>query len=189
MVSALHQYASYWDKGVANVPDMTGAKHLLDGRDFPVIFQSLGMPERLFSVLDVGCGTGRLSKHCNGYSGLDISPSMVEYCQVRGLDAGLMTCPVDIVRRGSFSWVTAISVFTHIDRLERQIYLRAFAAIAPEVLVDIIPGDGSGNVAVWTALPHQFEEDIAAAGFEIVAQADHQWDMHTHRYYRLRRRG
>jgi SAM-dependent methyltransferase len=190
----LHPFASYWDKGVANVPDMTGARHLLDAEDFPVIFQSLGMPARLPNVLDVGCGTGRILKHCDVYLGADIAPSMVEYCRLRGIKARLTVKPDDLPSRlatidgmSTFDWVTCISVFTHIDKSERQAYLAVFNRTAPNVLVDIIPGDGSGNVAVWTAVPSQFEDDCRAAGFEIVAQADHQWDMHTHRYYRLRR--
>jgi hypothetical protein len=69
---------------------------------------------------------------------------------------------------------------------ERIEYLQRFRKIADNVLVDIIAGDGSGGVAVWSAVPSQFEADCVAAGFEIVGQVDHQWDMHTHRYYRLR---
>ena len=39
----LHPYASYWDRGESNVPDMTGAKHLLDGRDLEAVFRALGI--------------------------------------------------------------------------------------------------------------------------------------------------
>jgi SAM-dependent methyltransferase len=185
---ALHPFASYWDKGVANVPDMTGAKHLLDGRDLVAVFKSLHMPERLLNVLDVGCGTGRMAQFCDDdYYGMDIAPSMVEYCRSKGIAAGMMAGAFDLTPIRA-DWVTCISVFTHIDQAERQAYLAAFWLVAENVLVDIIPGDGSGNVAVWTAIPHQFEEDCQNAGFSIVAHADHQWDMHTHRYYRLRRR-
>jgi SAM-dependent methyltransferase len=189
----LHPFASYWDKGVANVPDMTGAKHLLDGRDFPVVFQSLGL-QWPFSgrVCDIGCGTGRLAQFCQRYHGFDISPSMVEYCRQRGVDATLIAGPRIYAKPFlgdglAYDLVTCLSVFTHVGQDERRQYLTTFSMLADEVLVDIIPGDGSGNVAVWTAVPSQFEDDCRAAGFEIVAQADHQWDMHTHRYYRLRR--
>jgi SAM-dependent methyltransferase len=187
MVTALHPYAAYWDKGVRNVPDMTGAKHLLDGHDLQEVFWSLGITAILPNVLDVGCGTGRLAQLSNGcYRGVDISPSMVEYCVKQGLYVSLIASSGDLPT-GPFEWVTSISVFTHIDRAERKAYLRQFEALAPNVLVDIIPGDGTGNVALWSAVPDHFEEDIVAAGFEIVGVADHQWDMHTHRYYRLRR--
>jgi hypothetical protein len=78
-------------------------------------------------------------------------------------------------------------VFTHVSRHERQQYLGRFYGLAPNALVDIIAGDGSGEIALWTADPAEFEADIATAGFAIVGVTDQQWDAHTHRYYRLRR--
>ena len=53
--------------------------------------------------------------------------------------------------------VTCMSVFTHIDETERARYLARFKKLAPRLLVDIIPGDGSGDVPLWTADMDQFE--------------------------------
>lgn len=181
-----HPYTAYWDQGARNVPDMTGARDLLDGRDLEVIFAALGIGTPLPKVLDVGCGTGRLAKFADVYEGVDITPSAVAYCTERHIPASLIA-GVDDLPLGPYPWITCISVFTHIDRNERCAYLDAFEARADNVLVDIIPGDGGGEVALWTAQPAQFAEDAIAAGFDILAEYEHAWDNHPHRYYRLRR--
>jgi hypothetical protein len=58
------------------------------------------------------------------------------------------------------------------------------------LLVDIIPGDGSGDVARWTARPDEFEADLAAAGWCAILTATAAWEnpagsppAQTHRYY------
>ncbi len=183
-----HPDTPYWDRGASNVPDMTGARHLLDGRDLVAVFAALGLSVPLTgSVVDIGCGTGRLAQLCrDGYWGFDIAPAAVEYCRARGLTAQLITGPGFHVKRADL--IACISVFTHMSRDERVAYLESFAAMpATDIVVDIIPGDGTGNVAVWTAVPAEFEADAKAAGFAIAAVTDHQWDDHRHRYYRLRR--
>ncbi len=179
-----HPFAAYWDRGETNVPDMTGAKHLLDARDLRAVFTALGFELPIMGhVVDVGCGTGRLSQLVAGsYLGFDIAPSAIEYCRRRDIDARLIdgpdayAIPCDLL--------TSISVFTHIDRAERQRTLAVFARHAPEIVVDIIPGDGSGGVELWTAVPAEFEADLAEAGYTIQAQCDYQWDWDMHRYYR-----
>lgn len=183
----MHPFTSYWDRGASNVPDMTGARHLLDARDMVQVCADLDIPLPMPKVLDVGCGTGRLAPLCDGYMGVDIAPSAIAYCEKRGLLALLIDGPDDAFPSGYFGWVTCISVFTHIDRAERQAYLAKFAAMTANVLVDIIPGDGTGDVPLWTAVPEAFEADAVSAGFEVVAQTDHFWDDQRHRYYRLRR--
>lgn len=182
----MHPYAAYWDRGERNVPDMTGARHLMDGRDLEAICAALDMPMPLPNVLDVGCGTGRLARLCEGYHGVDITPAAVEYCTNRSISASLMEGPSDLPS-GPFQWITCISVFTHINQGDRLAFLMRFAQLAPNVLVDIIPGDGGGNVELWTATPASFESDAVRAGFTIAGVYTHAWDMNTHQYYRLRR--
>lgn len=181
----MHPDAAYWDQGEKNVPDMTGAKHLLDARDLRVVFEHFGVPIPIRSVLDVGCGTGRLAALCQDYYGVDISVSARDYCRAHGILADLIGGAHDLaVIRDPFDLVTCISVFTHIDRSERQGYLHAFAAIkAPALLVDIIPGDGAGNVALWTARPDDMMADLTDAGFTTLRWVDQAWDKHTHRYF------
>lgn len=177
----MHPDAPYWDRGVANVPDMTGARHLLDARDLKTICEGFGLTIPLPNVLDIGCGTGRLARLCAGYHGVDIAPSAVDYCRARGIQADVISGPGDLPA-GPFDLVTAISVCTHINREDRQALLIAIRARTTRVLVDIIPGDGSGDVSVWTAVPEEFEADLRAAGFDVIDVVNYQWDMHVHRY-------
>lgn len=181
---SLHPYAEYWDKGEANVPDMTGAKHLLDCRDLKAIFEAFGIAIPVHKIADIGCGTGRMSQLCDLYGGFDISPSMIEYCRNRGLSAHLIT-GTRFTIKGPVSLVTCISVFTHIDRPERQAYLQTFGDWegAKRLLVDIIPGDGTGAVELWTAKHDDMVDDLIAAGFKNHRWVDQAWDMHTHRYF------
>ncbi len=187
---------AYWDRGARNVLDMTGARQLMDGSDLVGICHDFGIALPLQLVLDVGCGTGRLAQHCVDYLGVDISPSAIEYCQKLGLDVELIDGP-ETLPDYLFSWVLCISVFTHIDRAERKRYLDAFQA--PSLIVDIIPGDGAGNVALWTAQPEEFEADLKDAGFSICGWRERIWpdagwaEQHAphanvHRYYHAERR-
>lgn len=175
--------AQYWDRGVDLVPMMTGALAVMDATDVESIAGELGIALPFRNVLDIGCGTGRASKHCDGYMGVDIAPSMVEFCRRRSLKADVITGPADL-DRGPFDWVLCLSVFTHISREERQAYLAAFARRAPNLLVDIIPGDGTGSVAMWTAQEEGFIQDAVKAGFDVKGCCDRTSDTGVrHRYF------
>jgi SAM-dependent methyltransferase len=179
----LHPDAGYWNRGVANVPDMTGAKHLLDCRDLIAILDAVGVNRPLPRVLDVGCGTGRAFDVSDGnYVGADIAQAMVDYCTARGRAAMVIGGPDDLPP-GPFANILCISVFTHMDRKERRAYLAAFATRGAALLADIIKGDGSGSVAAWTARPEEFEQDLRDYGFAFRAPADFKWDSHVHSYY------
>lgn len=187
-----HKFSQYWDRGVRNVPDMTGTRHLLDAEDIPVLAGKLGLKLPFADVLDVGCGTGRLSKHVVGrYLGLDISDSAVEYCNAAGRSAKPIDGAGDIPGVGQFGLVVAMSVFTHISAEEREHYLRVFAKVAKKMLVDIIPGDGQGDVALWTADPAQFESAVSGSGWSVTSVTDMAWgtDGIVHRYYYAERDG
>lgn len=181
-----HEFAHYWDRGVANVPDMTGARQLLDAHDIPILAKRLGLALPFGNVLDVGCGTGRLAQHVNGrYIGVDIALAAVEYCEQHGRQAMLISGAQDLGDFGRHDLVVALSVFTHIDEAERAAYLAAFRLITQRILVDIIPGDGTGDVALWSAIPKTFEAQLAKYGWKIRASTEMAWgtDGITHRYY------
>lgn len=181
----MHEYTSYWDRGVKSVPQMTGAHHLLDARDLKTVFDVLGIPVPFTGhLVDVGCGTGRMAKLCadkSKYWGFDIAPSAIEYCRNEGLSATLISGPSFQVSKVDL--LTCISVFTHIDRPERIAYLNSFAVMSTKILVDIIPGDGSGNVQAWSANPDDMVADLLAAGFKQPRWVNQAWDMHLHRYF------
>jgi len=175
---------AYWDHGVKSVPQMTGAAHLLDASDVRSICADLDIALPFGSVLDVGCGTGRVAQLCEEYEGVDIAPSAVEYCAERGLKASAIYGPADL--RGQFDWVVCLSVFTHICEQERVAYLEAFAKLAPNVLVDIIPGDGGGNIALWSSNVETFEANLR--GYSLLGTTERvSVNERPHRYYRLKR--
>jgi len=190
---AEHPAASYWNRGAQRVPSTTGAETLMDACDFEDITRALGIDRPIDSVLDVGCGTGRVARHCDHYIGVDIAADAVRYCKARGLDARLIEGPEHLLTSlglpeapADFTLVLAMSVFTHIDADERQRYLEAFTRLTNLVLVDIIPGSGNGDVSLWTADTAQFERSIAHCGWAI----RHTYDRPSpegveHRYYLL----
>jgi SAM-dependent methyltransferase len=179
----------YWDRGVDLVPHMTGAVAVLDGRDIVDTCARLNVALPLNGrVLDIGCGTARLQRFCQAYIGLDISPSAVLYAQRRGISAHLIhgygPSALD-GWLGGCEWICAFSVFTHMPFEERHDYLEAFHRVAPQLLVDIIPGDGSGDIARWSADVPTFEQDLQDTGWQVVSVAERTSpDGHsTHRYY------
>ncbi len=176
--------AEYWERGIEAVPVMTGAASVMDGVDLLDAFHGLGVSIPLGSVLDVGCGTGRLSAFCSTYIGVDISRDAVSYCAAHGIQADLVAGP-DTLPPMQFDQICCFSVFTHIGRASRVAYLEAFAARTTEILVDIIPGDGAGDVRLWTAVVTDFADDLRNAGFIPTAIYERTSpDKVPHRYYR-----
>lgn len=174
---------SYWNQGEANAPWITGAAAVMDCADLRDACAGLGVTLPLPGVLDVGCGTGRFAQCCAAYVGVDIARDQVAYARARGLDAHVIAGPAGLPA-GPFDWVTCFSVFTHIGRRGRRAYLEAFAERAENLMVDIIPGDGTGDVALWTADPTAFLEDLVGAGWDLVAGPYDRTspDGVTHRY-------
>lgn len=183
----MHPYASHWHvQHLDAVPGQTGAAHWMDGRDFPELAEALHLPYPFASVLDVGCGTGRAAPHCASYHGVDIAESAVAYCHRAGRSASVIDGHADLRQYGPVDLILCMSVFTHIDRDERLAYLDVFRAISPVVLVDIIPGDGSGHVSIWTADDATFRQDCATLGWEITGVTDRVDGGVRHRYFALR---
>lgn len=182
----------YWNRGIDAVPVFTGAAHVMECDDLRDACARLGVQVPLAGrVLDVGCGTGRWQPFCFAWQGLDISKDAVAFARRCGRMAfemdGYGPAALD-GWLGETEWVCCFSVFTHIGLEERHDYLEAFTRVATQVLVDIIPGDGLGDVALWTADTVQFEMDLAATGWAVRAVAERTSpDNVTHRYYHLGR--
>lgn len=188
-----HPAARFWNRGQRNVPATTGAARLLEAQDVPEIARALGLAVPFGRVLDVGCGTGRVSRHCQGYMGVDIARDAVRYCLKRGLLAHTIDGPADLDAKGwvgdlSIDLILCMSVFTHIDEAERRAYLEAFAPLAHLAIVDTIPGAGNGDVGLWTCRQEWFEQAAAETGWTIKAQYDKPSPEGVpHRYHLLER--
>jgi SAM-dependent methyltransferase len=177
--------ARYWDHGVASVPQMTGAAHVMDASDIPSLARDLGFELPMGEVLDVGCGSGRIARHCTKYVGADISQDAIAFCRGNGLDALLIDGPQSLPARSDFDMVTCLSVFTHIDEPERAAYLRKFRHLAEWLLVDVIPGDGTGGIPFWTASLGRFGLLLRAEGYEVMSETERKARAgdYVHHYY------
>lgn len=139
-------------------------------------------------VLDIGCGTGRMASLCDDYTGVDITPSFVAYCQQQGLNVHLIESPTDLPV-GPFDRILMASVMTHMPHAERLAYLPEIRSrLDGEALIDILPGiHDAGNVGGWYCDPKTFRADVKAAGFRVVKTL--RWtahDAHEHLYFRVR---
>lgn len=186
----MSSYEAYWNVAIEDVPGMTGAAEVMDLSDIREVLAHFGLA--LGDVIDVGCGTGRLAQACKGeYVGYDVAPSMVDYARSKGLNAHVVSGAAELGQTADLYWkgrhadtVCCLSVFTHISRPDRQAYLDAFSRIAPQVLVDILPGEDEGSIAVWKADPDNFETDLEAAGYKIDGWYERRSpDQELHRYY------
>lgn len=181
--------AAYWNTGVDQVPHKTGASLVMDCRDLVDACRGLGVEIPLTHVVDVGCGTGRWAQQCQGgYVGLDIAEDAIAYAQQAGRNVVQIAGPEDIAALSllvQVGWICCFSVFPHISRDERRAYLQAFGGLAPNLLVDIIPGDGSGSIGCWTADPDEFVTDLQRAGWTLHVPSYERVspDHATHRYY------
>lgn len=185
-----HPNAAYWNDGVHRVPDQTGAALIMAGQDVPILAAGLGLRLPFGAVLDVGCGSGRVARHCESYLGLDISSDAVAYCTKHGVRAEVIDGAEDLARyrREPHGWdfILAMSVFTHVDQPEREAYLAAFRDLSHYAIVDIIPGDGTGDVALWTCEPAALGIAAARSGWWIRAAFDYPSpEAVPHRYYWL----
>jgi hypothetical protein len=106
---------------------------------------------------------------------------MVAYCD--SPDVYLIGGPGDI--RGKFEWVTCLSVFTHIIREDRRAYLEVFRRTAPNLLVDILPGEEGNMVAATFADEEGFRDDLTEFGYFISGiYSQKSPDGAWHQYYR-----
>ncbi len=176
----MNHYRDYWSTSQDNVFHHTGASNATDVEDIQQVIGGFGLDFSKSDVIDVGCGTGRISKLCGSYRGFDIAPSQVEFANNKGLTAEVIDGP------GSLEGLRAevvfcLSVFTHISRDDRQAYLKVFKTIAPKLLVDILPGAEGGGIGAWYANQDDFEDDLRAAGYEF--SSFDRFPGHHHRYF------
>ena len=171
----------YWNVRQDQVPQQTGVG--FSENDLERVAAKLKV-DLSGSVLDVGCGTGRHAPLCGSYTGVDITPAMVEYARTHGADASLIDGPDDLT--GRYDTIICLSVFTHIPRAQRQAYLAKFKQIATRVLVDIIPGEEGGVIGLWGADPDDFAADLKDAGFKVLGTCFLIMSGSSHMYFHCR---
>ena len=188
-------HTAYWDRGIDQVERMTGlgaapTADALAGGDIRRVCQTLEIALPVARLLDVGCGTGRLSALATAWVGADIAPSAIAYCRRRGLEAHVVDGPEGLARfeDDAFDWVWACSVFTHIGREEQQAYLAQFVRLAPAVLVDILINEPGRSAARWGSDEGAFRADLEAAGYCVGDRTTDVVDGHGptapyHRYF------
>lgn len=162
--------AAFWDTGVEDVPRITGTIPAVeDCHEVKAICAELGIALPFGRLLDVGCGTGRLTQLAESYTGVDISASAVAYCQQRGLAVQFINGADDLgaFEDDAFDWIVAWSVFTHIGRDEQRAYLAQFVRLAPRLLVDILPGDPGRSARRWGCDEVVFARDLVTAGYHV----------------------
>lgn len=181
-------YRGFWDVPVEDVPYKTGAATVMDCSDIKKVLSALHVSLEGKSVVDVGCGTGRMAQLCDSYLGFDVAPSMVAYAVKNHIPAVVIEGPDDLDGKTADMYL-CLSVFTHIPRELRREYLTAFAKNTDEVLVDILDGGEGGGIAAWYANSDDFEADLIDAGFLLFRSFKQgSPDGAGHRYYHARKR-
>jgi SAM-dependent methyltransferase len=101
------------------------------GRDEVTILQRLGVIDGM-SVIDLGCGSGRLAKHLGltfdrlEYLGIDVVPELLEYAAANSPPCFRFVINEELgvpAPDNSTDFVVAFSVFTHLLHEETYLYL------------------------------------------------------------------
>src|SRR5882724_5002321 len=169
------QHAPEFDKALVDRLEYRGPELLLEA-----VRTIKGMPLRLGSVLDLGCGTGlggaAFRPFCDWQVGVDISPGMIEQARAKGLYDRLVVSDL-------LEFLTAESGASHHLALAADVfvYCSDLAPIATAVAKVLVPGglfaftvethDDPGvrlqGTLRYAHSPAHVREAIAAAGLEL----------------------
>lgn len=187
-IRARARYRAFWEVPADQAPGKTGGSWD-DLSDLEEILSGLNVLP-YGRVLDVGCGTGRLSqlvKH-GYYFGVDIAQGMIDFARSKHVNAARIDGPEDIHLGDpllKFSWVMCLSVFTHLPREERRRYLARFREIGLRLVVDVLVGEEGGSIDAWYADGHDFRDDLEEAGWRVIRDFRRQAASgYIHTYFR-----
>jgi SAM-dependent methyltransferase len=130
---------------------------------------------RLRSILDFGCGCGRVVRHWRGLpgevSGCDLNPRLVAWCRRRlgfaRFESNRLTPPL-AYRDGQFDLVYALSVFTHLPAELQRPWIQELARVVAPGGHLLITTHGARYLPELTpAERHEFE-----AGHLVVRRED-----------------
>jgi ubiquinone/menaquinone biosynthesis C-methylase UbiE len=143
---------AYYDRRAREYDDWWLGEGLYADRDRPGWDDELRVLERVVAdlpplrTLDVGCGTGFLTRHLRGdVVGLDASARMLELAReqvpnARFVQGDALSLPFD---DGAFERVFTSYFYCHLEEPERARFLVEARRVAPElVVVASVPGKG-----------------------------------------------
>ena len=143
---------TYYDRRAQEYDDWWLGRGLYADRDRPGWDEELRVLERVVAdlpplrTLDVGCGTGFLTRHLRGdVVGLDASAQMLELARkqapnARFVQGDALSLPFD---DGAFERVFTSYLYCHLEEAERARFLAEARRVAPElVVVASVPGEG-----------------------------------------------
>jgi demethylmenaquinone methyltransferase/2-methoxy-6-polyprenyl-1,4-benzoquinol methylase len=145
----------YYDRRAQEYDDWWLGKGLYADRDRPGWDEELRVLERVVAdlpplrTLDVGCGTGFLTRHLRGdVVGLDASARMLELAREQAPNASFvqgdaLSLPFD---DGAFERVFTSYFYCHLEDLERERFLAEARRVAPELVV-VASVQGGGDAA------------------------------------------
>lgn len=152
------------------------------------------------SVLDWGCGAGRLTRHLvrlcqGGVTGLDIDPDNIDWCATALPGArfavGPLYPPLDCAD-GAYDLVTAISVFTHLDEPTQFRWLAELQRVVRPGGLVLASVQGLAQMAFYRVTT-EYLVDVQTRGFvlsghndqldAVIADRDYYKDAaHAHDY-------
>jgi ubiquinone/menaquinone biosynthesis C-methylase UbiE len=149
---------AYYDRRAQEYDDWWLGEGLFAGRDRPGWNDERRELQELIArlpplrTLDVGCGTGFLTRHLQGeVVGLDASERMLEVARgqapnARFVRGDALALPFD---DNSFDRVFTSYFYCHLEDAERERFLDESQRVAPElVVVASVPGEGD-RLARW----------------------------------------
>ena len=137
---------AYYERRAAEYDDWWNGTGLFASRERPGWHEEVAQLVELLRglpaarTLDVGCGTGILTRHLPGeVEAIDQSPSMVEIARARGIDArvgdaGRLT--------GTYDRLFTSHFYGHLLVEQREAFLRRAREIAGELVVCDSAGEG-----------------------------------------------
>ena len=136
---ARRQYGEVWDllaPSAKEARDVTGGDGWAGDASDLLELASIGEQDE---VLEIGCGIGRLglvlAPHCRVWTGADISKNMLTHAsgRLRGVSnvrlVRLRDVGLEEFRDSSFDVVYSISVFAHLDEMDRWRYVEEAARV------------------------------------------------------------
>lgn len=144
--------------GVTTGPTVFREGGIVDWRRIVTVLRQSGFRFEGASVLDFGCGCGRILRHFAGYApecrfvGVDVDPSPIEWCRSNLQFAEFEPIPLlspTTLPRGGFDALYSFSVFSHIPLESQRAWLAEFARLLRPGGLAVLTYHGDRAVERW----------------------------------------